>query len=249
MSLKFRNPAPETFVNTLVYAGPKVGKSTLAASGVPGVLYMNCDLENALTFAKSRHPDGSIMDVDYSGGTYATMIDIATAVQDPAQDIARTVVVDPIGELYRLLLEEISNRAVRASLPQRGDVSVHIERFCRALCEAPIHTVLVCHEMQVKDEGSGEVERLPYTGTSNPTLGQKLMGMVDVIAYPGVVQRPGGEREFRAQLVPGGGRRGGDRFNVLAEEDGCRASDLGEWITTIQNNKPAQPVEQEKIAA
>jgi hypothetical protein len=99
------------------------------------------------------------------------------------------------------------------------DTSTHIERFCRALCELPVTAVFVCHEYPVKDEGSGQLERLPWTGTTNPALGSKLMGMVDIVGYTGVVEHENGEREYIAQLVTQQGRRGGDRFGGV----------LGDW--------------------
>jgi hypothetical protein len=106
-------------------------------------------------------------------------------------------------------------------------VITHIERTCRALCASPaFNTVLVLHDIPVKDEASGEVERLPGTGTTNPALGRKLMSMVDVIGFTAELQTESG-RQFVAQLVDQKGRRGGDRFDVLGE---FRETNLTEWF-------------------
>jgi hypothetical protein len=100
----------------------------------------------------------------------------------------------------------------------------------------PIHAVFVLHENSVKDEESGSLERLPFTGTKNPVLAEKLMAMVDVIGYTGVVEEKGdGNRvHYVAQLVSGRGRRGGDRFGVLGTS---RELDLAEWLEVIRGSK------------
>jgi hypothetical protein len=139
----------------------------------------------------------------------------------------KSIVLDPVGEVYMRLLEDLSKRALRPSLPLRGDVSVHLERFCRWLCEAPVHAVFVAHEHSVKDEAAGVVEKLPWTGTNNPSFAEKLMAMVDVIGYTGVVQEEGDtEPRYMATLVNAEGRRGGNRFNLGSARD----VDLSEWI-------------------
>lgn len=222
MPLTFQPPPdPEPHVNVLLYGPPKSGKTAGACSAPEPVVLLNADLPNASRYAHSRR---EILELQFEG--FETLVDVVRALGDGTLD-AGTVVVDPIGELHRHLLEEASNRAVRPTLNQYGDVGVHLERFCRALCEAPVNTVLVCHEQPVKDEASGVIERLPWTGTTNPALGHKLMGMVDVVGYCGLSERDDGELEYVAQLVNGGGRRGGDRFAVLGL---ARTLDLSEWF-------------------
>ena len=239
--LEFTKPSEATYVNVLLYGPPKTGKTTAACSAPPGVLLLNTDLPNASRFARSRHPDGSVMEVTFAGMETLIAVSNAIAQQGEAR-IAETVVIDPIGELHRRLLEEASNRAVRPTLNQYGDVGVHIERFCRYLCEQPINVVICCHETPVKDEATGTVERLPFTGTSNPALGQKLMAMVDVVGYTGVVEQTDGHHAYVAQLINDRGRRGGDRFDVLGD---WRALDLAEWFSVIHN----PPTQTEAIAA
>ena len=213
----------ETYANVLLYGPPKTGKTAGAATAPGAVLYINADLPNATAFAKSRDPEGRIMEVEIDG--LDTLGEIANAAtQNPTWD---AVVVDPIGELHRRLLESASNRAVRPTLNQYGDVSTHLERFCRFMCEAPVNFIIVAHELQTKDEALGTIDRIPYTGTSNPALSQKLMGMVDILGYTGVVEQEDGGRQYVAQLVNEAGRRGGDRFNVLGE---WRPIDLADWF-------------------
>ena len=161
-----------------------------------------------------------------------TLAEVVHEVNNPESEF-KTVVIDLAGELYRLILEEEAKGATRPTLNQYGDTGSNIERFCRALCRAPVNAVFVCHDHPVKDEGAGEVIQLPWTGTGNPKLGRQLLGMVDVIAFTGVIEQSEGGREFVGQLTTNKGRPGGDRFNVLAGDTSYRRLDLSEWIDTI----------------
>jgi hypothetical protein len=242
MTLEFV-PAPEATptINVCLIGPPKVGKSTGAASAPGPVLYVNCDLPTAIRFARQKYPKG-VGEVKFEG--METIADVTHEVYRSEKVRFHTVVVDPVGECYRILLDEISKGSVRPSLPQYQAVSFHLERFCRALCEAPINAVFVCHDHPVRDEGSDEILQLPWTGSTNPKLGRQLMGMVDVVGFAGVIETEDGPR-YAAQLVPGKGRPGGDRFNVLADpKTGGRDLDLTEWVETIKAAEVVAEAEQ-----
>ena len=229
MTLTFRDPPSVLTLNTLLYGPPKTGKTLGACSGPGPVALLNADLPNASWMAHKRFGK-EILEVELEG--LQTMIDlIVTLRQDP---IVRTVVVDPVADLHRTLMEEESNRAIRPSRDTYGNVSVHIERFCRELCRLPINAVIVCHETVQRDEESGSFERLPYTGTNNPNLGAKLMAMVDIIGYTGVMEGDDGTRTDAAQLMAGGGRRGGDRFSTLGPWQPLNISAWLEQITSAE---------------
>jgi hypothetical protein len=214
--VKFVKPQQTLHPNILLYGPPKTGKTTGACTAPGSIGLLNCDLPNASWYAHQRDAEGRIKEIVYE--QFETLIEVITELRAEGNTLD-SVVVDPVGELHRRVLEDQSARAVRPSLNQYGDTSTHIERFCRALCELPVTAVFVCHEYPVKDEGSGQLERLPWTGTTNPALGSKLMGMVDIVGYTGVVEHENGEREYIAQLVTQQGRRGGDRFGGV----------LGDW--------------------
>ena len=146
----------------------------------------------------------------------------------------KTVVLDPVGDARRILLEEMSNRALRPPIQLQGDANIHIERFCRALCELDVNVVVVAHELATKDEEAGGFERVPFTGTKNPALGNQLIQMVDVIGYCGVVEgEDGADPRYMAQLISGNGRKGGDRFDVLGK---ARDLNLSEWHSLINES-------------
>src|SRR5579875_435622 len=208
MPLSFAPPPSATpTLNVLLYGPPKTGKTTGAASAPGPILYLNLDLPNAARFAHLLH-GGEIREAQFEG--LQTLNDVVHELHSGNTDY-RTVVVDPVGDLHRALLEEASDRAVRPTLNAYGDTSTYVERFCRSLCQAPVNVVLVCHDYEVRDEATGEVMRLPWTGTSNPRLGRALMGMVDIVGYTGVVEDEEGELTYVAQLVPAKGRIGGVR--------------------------------------
>ena len=237
LKIKDRDQADEGGINVLLYGPPKTGKSAGAASAPGAILYLNADLPNALRFARSRDTEGRISEVEVEG--LQTLIDVGHAVkQKPTWD---TVVVDPLGELYRQLLEDLSNRSMRPSLPTYGDVGTHIERFCRMLCEAPVNAVFVAHEIPVKDEATDSVERLPSTGTKNPALGQKVMGMVDIVGSTVMFEKDG-ENVYAAQLINAKGARGGDRFDALGA---WRPLNLTEWFE-IAKQGPTQDAPKEQ---
>ena len=235
MTLVFTDAIPEVpTINVALVGSPKSGKTMGAASAPGPILYLNCDLPNATRRAKQTYP-GKIHEIKLT-----TQADKTTNIMEVLDDVARaafagdygTVAIDTVGDLYKLVLEAQSHRALSPSLPQRGDTSVYLERFCKALCEAPCNVVFICHDMPVQDEAAETTMMLPFTGTSNPRFGRKLLGMVDVIGYTGEVQGEDGP-EWVAQLTLEKGRPGGGRFDILRGEKGYRRLDLAEWVDTI----------------
>jgi hypothetical protein len=222
--------APVT-ATILLYGPPKVGKTTGAASGPGRTLYANCELPAAMLNARKLHGE-KIDELRVSG--LQTLVDVTNHLRQAleANDCPwSTLAFDPMSDLYRILIEDLSNGSTKVSLPTHLDAQTHIERFCRAMCELPINTVWVAHETTQKDEVQGHFEAIPAMGTTNPNPAGKLMAMVDVIGYCGVVDREGQPPEYQAQLINANGRRGGDRFNALGK---ARTLNLAEWLDLIR---------------
>jgi hypothetical protein len=229
--LKVVDPPTGSKRSVLLYGPPKTGKTTGATSAPGPVLLLNADLPNASWFAHTRRDD--LVEIGYESFK-DTLIAVGKGIADNDPTFGgltppiATIVVDPINELYRHVLEELGQRAVSPSLPTYQATSVHLERFCRSLCQTPImNVVFVCHDLPVKDESSEEVERLPATGTNNPALGRRLMGMVDIVGFTAVLETEEEGFRYVAQLVNAKGRRGGDRFDSLGP---FREMDLTEWF-------------------
>lgn len=251
-SMKFVKPPEKPKANILLCGRPKSGKTIGASSAPPGVLYLNFDLPNATRQAHLRHPDGSILEPEIPPFTegarplFSFMMEVTRELQKPSQAMVETVVVDTVGELYRRLLEEFSNRAVRPSLPTYGEVSVQVERFCRGLCMVQnVNTVLCCHDLVVQN--GDETVFIPFTGTraGSSDLGAKLESMVDILGYTNVIETPAGKQGV-AQLIPLKGRNGGDRFDCLGD---WRPLDISEWMETIEKHEKGEPIQRFDLSA
>ena len=244
MTLSFHGALPPTpTVNVALIGPPKTGKSTGAASAPGPVLYVNTDLPTATRFARMKYPAVEEVAFTVEEGIPQAMqllVDVTHELMSPDTRF-KSVVIDPVGELHRLLIEEASKRSLRPTLPTYGDVSTHLERFLRAMCQAPVNAIFVCHDHPVVEEGLDPIV-LPFMGTTGKggvKLGRQLLGMVDVIGFTGVRHTEDGPR-YEAQLVTGKGRPGGDRFNVLADPvTGSREINLTEWVDVIARSETA----------
>jgi hypothetical protein len=210
----------------------------------PGrVLYFNWDLRNASRagrrIAKTMNrPLPSEPVIPRFQRDTTTVYDMMTAaVFQVYEGLWDTVISDHIVEHNRRLLEEQTNRARRPSLEARGNTWADLERWYRAMCEAPVNFVIVAHEMT--QQKGDELLSIPFVGTQGAStggIGTKLKSMVDFIAYTGVVEVDGEtEPQYVAQLRPGKGSDGaqrdaGSRFDALMSE-AYRPLDLTAWFT------------------
>jgi hypothetical protein len=225
------------YVNVLLYGPPKTGKTAGATTTTRqgGVVLINGEAsDNATRYAHRHDPKDRIHEVEWDENPLQTLVDVTTEVMKQVGQQRRTihtVILDPINEIHRRLIEGLSAGRMRPTLDQYGDAAIHLERFCRKMCELPVNFVIVAHERETdKDEATGVIDRLVLTATSNPAIGAKVMGMVDVLGYTGVKVGDDGTLQYLTQLAPGAGRRGGDRFDCLGI---ARLTDVGEWIATI----------------
>lgn len=229
MALTFVKPsAAEPTQNILIYGPPGTGKTVGACSAPGPILFLNGEGQGGVRRAREIHGSDKIREVAVTG---KKALDDAYLYLRERKGGEKTVVIDTVGEVYRILLEEIGGE--RPTLQNWGDVNTIIERFVRALRDLDINVVLVCHEELVSDGTTGETIRQPITGGKK--LPGQLMAQVDIVAYAGVVQKDDGEPEYMAQLVAGAGRHGKDRSGRLGS---VRPVDLTEWIATA--TKPVQ---------
>jgi hypothetical protein len=228
--LQFVSPsAMAPTMNILLYGPSGTGK-TVGATSAPGpVLVLNAEGPGALRKAREIHGADKVREVAVTG---KGVLDEAYLYLREGKGGEKTVVLDTVGETYRILLEEIGGD--RPTLQNWGDVNTLLERFVRALRDLPLNVVLVCHEEVVVDGTTGETMRQPVTGGKK--LPGLLMAQVDVVAYTGLVTHDDGRVDYEAQLVTAGGRHGKDRSGRLGVH---RTVDLTEWIATA--TKPDAP--------
>jgi len=236
MTLQFVEPSTEAQpLKALLYGPPGSGKTCAACSSPGPILYINCEGPDALTFSRKLHGDEKIHEVAFEGKQ--TLVDTYVYLR-AGEGGEQTVVVDSIGEMYRMLLEEVGGE--RATLQNYGDVNTLIERFCRSLRDLPIHVVLVAHE-EIADV-EGEIVRRPVTGGKK--LPEILMAMMSVVSYCGVVaEKDGSPRRWVGQLIQANGRRAKDRSDTLGKS---RDLDLIEWINTMRGEHTPEAPEFER---
>lgn len=242
--------------NIFLYADSGQGKTTGALSGPGPVLYVRAgERVTATRFARALYGNDHVRETWMESPLLpgANPDHMPSKVMDgvyrhftSGEATEQTLVIDSMGELFRLLMEEVTGGG-KSTLPQIGDAQTKIERFARSLCDLPVNVVFIAHEISVQDEASGMFERLPFMGTKNPTLGMKLMAMVDIVGYCARLEaeQQGQPDQYVAQLVTANGRRGKDGSGVLGK---FRPVDLTEWISLAtqaldqQASTPTSPV-------
>lgn len=238
-ALEFTTPSAPPGLKVLLYGPSGSGKTTGALSAPGPVLLLNAEGPDGPNFARAEQ-GRDIHEVVVTG--YSSLEAAYFHVRD-GHGKEPSIVLDSLGEVYRVLLEDISGKAIRPTLPQYGEATVRLERFCRLLRDLPHHVVYVTGERPIKDEETGGFERLPVTGTTNPDLGSKVMAMATVTGYCGFLPpegNPEGEKgRWVAQLYNGHGRRGKDRTGRI--KGGIVDVDLTEWVRLA--GRPLNPLE------
>ena len=230
MALEFVEPTGFQTLNVVLYGPPGSGKTVGATSAPPPVLLVNADRPNASAMAHRLRP-GKIQEVRPTAAS-----DLEEIIQLVERGEHRSVVVGTVNDLYRVVLEDLSGRALSATLAQYRDAGTLVERFARSLCDLPVTTVIVAHELQHDAPESGDQVVVPLVGTAGPggfARAVRLMGAVDVVAY--CAHLPGGDDQpdrWVAQLAPAKGRRAKDRTGALGP---VRNLDISEWVQTAQS--------------
>lgn len=208
--------------NILLYGQPGVGKSTGALSAPGPILVLNAEGQGGLRFGRKLYGNDHVREVAVVGKK--TLDDAYLYLKD-GKGGEKTVVIDTVGELYRVLVDEAAGGRTPA-IQHYGDAGLIIERFVRALRDIDMNVVLVAHE-ELCETQDGNV-LMPMCGGRK--LAPKLCAMVDVVAYVGVKPgKDGAPPKFMGQLVSGGGRYAKDRNGGLGA---TRELNLTEWITT-----------------
>jgi hypothetical protein len=192
-----------------LYGPPGTGKTT-AACGAPGpVLVLNAESSTALDFARARYGAQNVREYRVTGRQ--SLIDVSLYLRDGG-DGEQTVVLDPVEDVWRILVEE-SSPSNRPSLQNFGDAGTTIERFARFLVkDADVNAIFVCHE-QLAETADGML-LMPMTGgRKNPQI---LTAMCDVVGYTAVLSQKEGPPRYVAKVQPDERRYAKNRNGLLA---------------------------------
>lgn len=229
MTLKFvEKPPAQSEYRFLLYGSPGSGKTTAALSAPGPILLINADRPTASRAARNHNPDTLIREVQFDGAD--TLRDVYLHIKEKKDD-TKTVVLDTVGEAYKMLLDKAAGNAPRPSLAQYGDAQTIIDRWVRAMRDLPVNLVLVAREEIADDDDAGRIIRPETGGKKTPEV---LMGQMDVVAYCAVVRNQENHAQYVAQLAPGYGRRAKDGSGVLGE---TRSTNVGQWISRMNGRK------------
>lgn len=223
MTLTFTKPDLEVATWNVLLYGPGGNGKTVGACSAPGpILLVNADGPDGSRKAHATYGE-KIREVPFEGPQ--TLDEVYLYLQSDEGKDVKTLVLDPVGEIYQKIFECLGGER-KDMLKNHGDTQTKIERFVRTVRDLSINVVLVCHE-EVADQ-EGETIRRPLTGGKK--LPEKLVGMMSIVGYCGVVpadKDKGTPARWVAQLVEANGRRAKDRSGGLGT---VRDIDLTDWF-------------------
>ncbi len=233
-ALTFVNPDEQaTTYRVCLWAAPGQGKSVCACSAPGPILVLSADRPTAYQFARAYWAGRrDIREVRYvDANTLAAVY--AYLRNDPDGKEIRTVIVDPLSNIYDQLVR---------TAPKRNDgdidyqaVNLKVLGFLTSLRPLDVNVVLIAHE-KLNDGKKGDGMLYPALG--GPALINKVLAEMDICAHLERQTRTlddGGREQARwiAQLQPANGI-------VCKESTGTdlgpwRIADLSRWFEVANN--------------
>ena len=228
MTLSFVDPSEmATTYRCVIWASPGEGKSVAAASAPSPILVVSADRPTAYVFARRHHnhtPE-SLRETRYTDR--ATLDTVKEYLQSPEGLEVRTVVLDPVSNIYDHLVDTAPRRS--DGEPDYVVVNKQLLGFIRGLRAIDVNVVLVAHERL--NEGKRGDNKL-YPAIGGPALINKVLAEMDIVAHVERYQRQGDDGELSeiqwiAQIQPTGNMVGKDSTDALGDR---RVADLSRWF-------------------
>jgi hypothetical protein len=222
------NDHADGYWRVVLYASPGQGKTVGACSAPAPILAVSADRPRAYDFAR-RHYRGKRIDVARFTGvqTLRDVRDLIRAQQAAkGEEQYRTVVLDPFRAIYDQLVRD---HTTSGGKPNYQRVNERVMEIVDAFRTLPINLVIVTHEKRTDEGDNSDVEQKVFPHLGGPTLIEKIMGEMDVVAR--VFRRADsetGEETFNGQLVDARGYVCKDTTPVGLGR--TRVLDLEEWF-------------------
>ena len=213
----------DTTYRVCLWAAPGAGKSVAAASAPDPLLVLSADRPSAYRFARKHHTGKDIREVRYIGP--GSLDAVYTYLKDNPDEI-KTLVVDPVSNIYDNLVDLVAHRP--DGEPNYQAVNKKLLGFVTSLRAFDVNVVLVAHE-KLNDGKKGDGKMYPSLG--GPALINKLLAEMDIVAHVErvVSTQDGGEELVRwiGQLQPTGHLVCKESTGVLGDR---RIADLSRWF-------------------
>jgi hypothetical protein len=204
-----------------LFGPPGAGKTVAATSAPWPILAVNADRPGAYRYSRRHHNDALIHEVRFQ--SWQTMREVYEYSRH--NDGIATVVMDPVNAVYDQLVRENTGPGGKPAWQKVNETFIDLIRAFRAL---DVNLVLVAHERVEKDENA-DTEAKVYPNYGGPSLIQKVMAELDIVAR--VFRREPTDEEpeaYMGQLVSARGYQCKDSSGRLGR---TRVADLSEWIT------------------
>lgn len=217
--LHFVDPAEiDPTYRVCLWAEPGAGKSVAAASAPAPILVLSADRPSSYRFARKHYGGKDIREVRYVGPE--SLVAVFTYLQGD-HDI-RTVIVDPVGNIYDHLAEVAP--IGRENMPDYQWVNKKLLGFVKSLRRFDVNVVLVAHE-KLNDGKKGDGRMYPHLGGG--TLINKTLAEMDIVAHIERHVSESDEVRWIGQIQPVRNLVCKDSTGALGDR---RIADLSRWF-------------------
>jgi len=186
--MKIVNTSEEKpFIKMLIYGQAGVGK-TVFASTAPKPLFVVCD--TGTLSIKDKKIDKVNVE------TFDDVMDVYSQLKSGAFPQYQTVVLDTLGNIQKKSMDAIlaKNSHSQATIADWQLNIEQIRKLVRVFRELPMNVIIICHEMFVSDESTGEIIRISPM-LQGKSLPNEVSAYMDIVGY--IVAKEKGSEEAK----------------------------------------------------